>query len=448
MRVEKILVAPWGNPWKSSGGYRWSIVRYYFDRGKSMESRSSLPLLFDELEPSVALVIVLDTVAEGRVESYSELLNSVSQRYFDFLKELGLEESKIKLLVAPGVGRFQNGVFEGMMRDFYAFVLYEIARRLPVDQEIGELEIHLDLTHGMNFMPAMTYRAVRELAGILSQSVQVKLFVYNSEPYVRGTKELCIQLVEETSIPPSPCRRSLSHQIRLLEPFDLKSEERRTLYENDLALRTELLKSQQINAFLGSLVNGLPLVLFTFYPEINEIKKALDLAKDVFFWYVHLRFDDEKIMVRRRVGFGDDFCTLVKAYAAAMALRLERKEEVNLSMLHEIRERFFSWHKRLNSAIGTDLHKIKETMEEVIKQGKKDEFREWKPLGELIEEKGGFSKRNFLAHSGLERNVTEVKLIDEALELKEAILLRYKRDRLPDIMDTSSWGLLPAKGNS
>jgi CRISPR-associated protein Csx1 len=95
------------------------------------------------------------------------------------------------------VGVFENWNFIGNMEDFYGYVLYKFVDILSAefDKDLEDLELYLDLTHGINFMPVLTYRAIREISEIITANAT--LHVYNSDPY-RREASLRIHLVESS----------------------------------------------------------------------------------------------------------------------------------------------------------------------------------------------------------------------------------------------------------
>jgi CRISPR-associated protein Csx1 len=158
-----------------------------------MQTKSSLPAILNYANPKTekVFIIVLDTVIKHHVSSYKELKDSVVTYYQEFLRSLNLgSEIPVEVIVAPGVGRFRLdgescAEFLGLLTDYSAYVAYEISRSLL---QIGgdELTVHLDLTHGINFMPSLTYAVICEVLGAIAITKKVRLKVYNSEPYIRA----------------------------------------------------------------------------------------------------------------------------------------------------------------------------------------------------------------------------------------------------------------------
>ncbi len=71
------------------------------------------------------------------------------------------------------------------------------------------VEVHVDLTHDVNYMPTLLYKTVRELLQLLAYTRTVVLHVYNSEPFAGKDTPLNVHLIEKTelrpSVPPEIC---------------------------------------------------------------------------------------------------------------------------------------------------------------------------------------------------------------------------------------------------
>jgi len=442
----RFLIVTWGNPWKYDVklseyiGFNWEIVKYHIkceDGILKCKARSTLPLLYDYFRPNKVFIVVLDTIAEHYEDTYCKLIKLVIEKYREFLKELGLNGSNFQIIVAPGVGVFPNGLFEGAMEDFYAYILYRLVEGIS-NLIADELEICLDLTHGINFMPTLTYRAVKELAGIIALAANVRLRVYNSEPYVRGVNELRVHLIEDSRIRPNPCTEALSHQLRFLKRVELEKEKFGELCRS---LREEFNKNnldrEELNAFLGSIVNGLPLVLYTFSPDRDSIEAYLKYIEKCYKGYISMQpYKGIRPHVKRLVSFSRDFIVMSKILLTSSVLGLKRRYEVPIEELDTVRRKIFSYHDRLNAMISNDLYQIREALRSSDKEPSK-----WIQLKEVLMLKGEYSLRNFLAHSGLEGNVTLVNIAERKLKYNLNGYIEHKGIR-ELILHASSHGLI------
>ena len=421
----KVLVATWGNP------AEWRETNYLLD-SECEKGRTSLRLIKRKVNPDKTILIGLDTLAkEG--STYEEVRSSAKNIYMRHLKELDIPSDDIEIVVAPGVGSFDRWDFIGSMEDFYGYSIYMLVDKvstLKLDAGSENLEFHLDLTHGVNFMPVLAYKAVREVAEITPMNV--RLYVYNSDPYRREATKLKIHLVESSNISWKPSLNILERKPRFLKAID-ESVVNDEFYRREIR-ELENLNVDRLNAFVGSIVNGLPLVFFTFYPDLEMLRKVVERVIMLYFRYTVVWEDgvSGRIEVRRRLSLGKDFPSLVKVTFLARMLEGFRPEcgEIELEKLENLKNRFFSRNEKVNAMISSDLHRIEQVRSKLSDK--------WGKLRDYFEEPGGYDPRNFLAHSGLEKNVTEVRINGDR------ILLRYCTDYLKDIARDSARGLTPA----
>ncbi|MEM2249057.1 MAG: hypothetical protein QXJ46_06075, partial [Candidatus Bathyarchaeia archaeon] len=87
-----------------------------------------------------------------------------------------------------------------------------------------------------------------------------------------------------------------------------------------------------------------------------------------------------------------------------------------------------------DSMISRDLYRVKRNVEE-----KREKCKDWVKLRTIYGESKDFTERDFLAHSGLEMNVTEVKYDGQS------IMLRYTEDEMKNVIKGCLHGLLKVK---
>jgi len=351
----------------------------------------------------------------------------------------------VEVIVTPGVGEFKmaNGwikVFRGSLSDYYSYALYKICEILSKHSDC-DLKAFLDLTHGINYMPTLTYRALKESLEIAALGRSIELTVYNSEPYTEGVEELRVHLVEAEKIPPRIIPVGLrADKCRLLNRYEGVSDE----YAVELGKRLDETRLDEdlineLNAFVGSLINGLPLALLTFYPDCNLLEEKLDIALDIWRNEMEIKKDYQRLIVLRKASLNENFVKLLKIWLASKVLNLSRRYEASLRELHEIREKIFSKWEKLDTMISRDLKEVEDSARANF--GMIVDC--WKTLRDLG--KGGeWSERNFLAHSGLERNVTEITVRSSEITkgLREAIKLRYLQDKREKALNASKLGVL------
>jgi CRISPR-associated protein Csx1 len=185
---------------------------------------------------------------------------------------------------------------------------------------------------------------------------------------------------------------------------------------------------------LSSIANGLPLALLTFYPG-RELEEKLEDARDLWRQSVEC-LKDEKIVVRRGMRFTDDFMRCVRLWVAARSFGLERKEEASLEELKELSKLFKSEGMK-EALVSRTLNALKPKIEEVEKK-EKNRRRTYSALGTHGEGKvWRISHQNFLAHAGLEYNVTEVHISGK---------LRYSKKLREKVLNACQEGLFrPSK---
>jgi len=102
-------------------------------------------------------------------------------------------------MIAPGRGKFGDLFFDGEMMDCYRYLLIRLSEYLVKNKDP---DIVLDITHGINFETVFTYRAISNVLSVMGFFGEIKLRVYNSDPFIEGA-QLQINEIENTIVPPS-----------------------------------------------------------------------------------------------------------------------------------------------------------------------------------------------------------------------------------------------------
>ncbi len=451
----KILIAPWGNP------SAWREVIYRFDgdgcRGLlELPSRTSLKLLQKCIKPQKTLVVVSDTLlslsydflpshVDYRTLKYKEIVLDVVKRYVKstaaFRNDFSEFSGEIEIFVAPGVGYFQNGEFEGNVFDFYPVVFKKLTDLFIelLDEKGMEdltLEINFDATHGINFMTVFTYRATKEIAQILSifrgAGIKKVMFkAYNSDPVDPRSvqKKSNINLIEEVEMAGMPPYEKFSSGSNA--PVDFEEVEKKIEFKRNNGSLLEGPFVKEDSAFIGSLFNGLPLGIYSFYPDLDRIKAVLNASLRAYYENVRVSFENGSVRVLKTAKFRRDFKIYVLVYFLARLMKIackniERKEEVSLSELKEIKDKIFGYNQRVKSMIAKELNELEKKVRE--SQNRADVNKGWVAYAALFgyreSSRKEIDKRNFLAHAGLESNAIEIRLVNDE------ILLRYSKDKL------------------
>jgi len=294
-----LLIAPWGSPWRDpcipEGDLRWDEVTYVLGN-EQVKSRTTLPLLLKTFRPEATLILVCDTVAcysdlQGEV-SYPSMVKAVKRKYEGFidtvLKDAGLTEFKdrITISVIPCFGNFINGEFQTQPADTRLWIFYELLKFLleNTDNE-EEVTIALDLTHGINYLPILTYTSLKELLHHLAFGNKIALYVYNSDPFSKGiTNRLHVNLIEENIIPPLTEPQGPNGGVKLsLHPCGdtLNDDQRRKLREIGEKFGKLSKDFSQLRHLYESVHAGMPLAALTFMEGLN-FQKLLDSIREFF----------------------------------------------------------------------------------------------------------------------------------------------------------------------
>ncbi|CAB3288120.1 CRISPR system endoribonuclease Csx1 [Methanocaldococcus lauensis] len=423
--MENILIAPWGN-FKS-----WREVIYSFEDIKK-PSKTSVSVISEKIKPDKTYILVLDTLSNLNSDNYNDIIYEVKNDVENFIKNENLEIKNYKIIVCPGVGSFPNGKFLGNLRDYYSFILYKLAKNIS-----GNVHIHLDLTHGINYMPVLTYKAIRDILEILAIRNDAKLTVYNSDPYGGDLAELKIHIVEDSKI--IPTYQFSGIQQNPLDTTEYTPKERigeikKTINQNNDIKNLKLLK-QNINAFLASIKYALPLVYSTFYVDYKIIEKIAEGIIDLYFKYIQIDTDNK--ILKRYLKLTTDFDSIIKAYKISKECKLEKyiKDELSLKEINELKDKLFC-NNPYSSFIGRELSTIYRIFKEKYNEEEINKIsKSWIPMYKFRkEDKDKFNIRNFLAHGGLEKSVTEIYINldinneNDREKIFNNIKLRYCKD--------------------
>jgi len=436
----RVLVATWGNP------FQWEPTWYRLEcealgiedcQSVKLENVSTLPVLMKALKPEKTIVLVLDTltnitlsndVKPREIGSYKGAVDDVEERVRWFIenrvkpylneKDRALLDG-VEIVVLPGVGEFDNVSVDGNVLDFYSAILKVLAEKLPVEDN----EVILDLTHGINFMPVLTYRALKNLLGILAYLHDVKLYVVNSEPFPQGEREWKEKIKELSVL-----------TIKLVEPLDLRPK----------PLYSSIHDRPEWSAFTSSVTNGFPLAFATFYPRRKDVKEYIHGLYSEFLRAIETEMKVDKagkrkVHIERKKPLTKDFRTAVKLYymlrvfdplfVGEMGLP---KKESTLEELFRITRELFLKMPRIGIMVEDQLCELKNLQEWVIAELRNKKNRVPKSLlgnkgviiGKLYQARNqNFASnnrslnknvkiRNFIAHSGFEFNTVSARLED------------------------------------
>lgn len=328
-KVFKLLIAPVGNP------KLYQKVTYYFEvEGRTIEKESpvTIPVLEEGLKPDRTAILVPDSVGIEGDRWSQELEDRGVEGLYPLLVEEGISLAKGRFEEVEGAGeregrlflplssrgRFRSYAtsrvfhFEGGAQDYYYDFLYKLTHQILPPQELGEfdgLEVYLDITHGVNFMPIFIYRGLLTATSLLAflKPGRVKIKVFNTDPFIRGvTKILKIHQIEERVITPVPLNRRLE-SASLLKPVSIPPAERGSFFK-EVKPRTDFYRYEgELNSFIGSFYYGFPLVTTTFFPPVEEVEGHLRRMYQVYWENVVGKEEGEEVIIEKRVHFTPAF---------------------------------------------------------------------------------------------------------------------------------------------
>ncbi|MEM3916826.1 MAG: CRISPR-associated CARF protein Csx1 [Candidatus Nitrosocaldus sp.] len=417
MKSMKVLISPIGDP----TGY--SQVTYKLSSYEPKVSRMASAVIAENIRPDKIIFVVGDTLASAYKivdKEYENIIQNIRKEVERFLTgELDSDSNnKYEITVAPAVGTFDNNSFTGEMLDYYHLILHHLASLLICDNT--DIDMHIDITHGINYMSILCYRAVLDLLYWLALFYKVDLTVYNSDPVRKNdnpTNIKNINIIEKKRIIGRPLEELLSDNARTIY-LNKDDISRKKQIDERLSLLKKM--KQDINAFVGSIYNGLPLALYTFYNEPSDIKNVIDITLDIFKQNIVV-YVRNGLNVLRTASFTNDFKICIYAYITSRLLKerydIKRigNDGIDMSRIEKIKE-FFNYDERLETRIDKDIHDIK--------KNERNRIDDWTLLRKVVcKPIGEPDDRNFLAHSGFEENIIEI--INRG-----GIKLRYNNDHL------------------
>ncbi|ALV63530.1 CRISPR-associated protein DxTHG [Thermococcus sp. 2319x1] len=448
--MKRVLVATWGNP------FQWGEITYRVDcrelnledcENIEMRNVSTLPVLLKALKPDKTIILALDTLANlthkndvpaKELNSYDEVRKDVEERIRWFIENRvrsyiseddGNLLNDVDVVVLPGLGEFDNVSVRGNLLDFYSMVLGELAERLPN----GDAEVFLDLTHGINFMPVLTYRALTNLLGLLAYLHTARLHVLNSEPYPLGEGKWKERAIE-----------TLVLNIRSVESTELRPK----------PLYSVISDMPEWSAFISSVTNGFPLAFATFYPRMEKVREYVELKLRGFLNGIEVSIEPDKtgknkVHVVRNISLDENFRTAAKLYYLLRVLKSEfgqreypKRKKFTLEELNEITGKLFAKMPRIGIMVEDQIKELQDLVKDQhiydkegprrkrgllsilegkvdkdllpLKQGRAMSLGDVRAAMKLSPRSGEGRNlkpdlRNFIAHSGFEYNLVKVE---------------------------------------
>jgi len=186
------------------------------------------------------------------------------------------------------------------------------------------------------------------------------------------------------------------------------------------------LQPDDLNLFFSSLLHGLLLALISYLPEQTIISNSINNAIELFYGNFKLQWDNNTLSLERTLSLTDHFQAINVAYLILKLLDLsgiKSQKEMSLQCMSDLNKIIYKKFPLIQNIIGNELYAIGKKVENKL-------INDWQPLISLENKiKGSPDFRNFMAHTGLEKNITLVK------NLNGKPFLKYDETCLNNIKD-------------
>lgn len=436
----KILFEVWGN-YKN-----WRKVNYFFNE-KNKESETSLPVLYEDIKPEKVFIILSDTLIDNFVSNskdieYIDFIDKIKEDVLNFVNNGILQ--KENLLVIPGIGSFEKSEFMGNPNNFFYLLYYEVVKKINElleestenNKNLNEIEVFLDITHGINYMTVMTYRALKDIFSIISFFYKVKFTVLNSDPVVgSNVNEVNINQIENINLVPQFNFYKFNN-TRLLRPFE-KIDCSKKIDIGQKINNIEKNNNKIINdcyAFAGSFQNALLPFIYYFYPDIVQLGKMLDNIICFFKEYLAIEnMGSNKISIIQQINIQPLFQSLLQVFLISNLLikkySIGEKAEIELKEFNQLIN-LYNFSPTLKIRLTKELEKIKNI---------KNIENEYKDYGNFAidnyQETNNIDDRNLYAHCGFAYTITQIKKVNEKvfIKVKDSVLKNIKNIILNNI---------------
>ncbi len=335
---------------------------------------------------------------------------------------------KPKLFIVPGIGtfninnkRFIHREVKGGTSNYYNAIYYNTFNTLNnINDSDNEIDIYLDITHGINYMPVLCKDAVSLAANAYAATTgkRVKVITCNSDPLHPPPKEddknIILHLNTISQVEYSGYKSAEELLLRFVTDYLINKNH----YINTLLRLIENIKREDIEKVYKvakAFTAGIVMILTKTKAEIANYKRMFEdklekeplkdgniheNGQDIFFKYEN---SDSRIALLHSITSVLDSVSL---NIDNDAVTLDQLEDVsNKYYKNVIDSVYYIVSKELD-----DLKRYKDLGDTYILYGKlkyKDGFDESKA--------GTTNSRILYAHAGLEENVTWVKKVNDQI---------------------------------
>ena len=400
----------------------------------------------------------------------------VKEYFKEPIKKKSILEKNIFVKILPGVGlyilRDKSYEFTGSPQNTALALELDLFDRLNKTKPDA---IILDISHGINYLPVVTVNAVLRTAKIYSAltSKSIPVAILNSDPVTMVLQEAKIHLVQVHKIKEAPLSTlrelitDIEKNIQDLENIQVYKMIKQTKPpERIINLNKEIkqLYKEYFNKAKGILTEseyGLILYTLTFC-DLSDLEKT-DNTVNTIIGNIHKALckrkvvvNDKSIRIEYKYALQPNEITSIMYLSKLLKKILESKNEIerynslfNIDSLKkyakeiglsgmgniifeneisDIKRRVSGVMKKLNISLPSsvpykiiyDLFDLLENYQTIFSKNTIMKIIEHKEINEIITNKEKYkdiisckiNQRNFLAHAGFEKNVTEIAIID------------------------------------
>ena len=426
------IIAAWGNP------KNWEFAEYEW-RSKSIRTRSSTSALFSGLEDNAQVLIIcglsLMTELSGLPEevagkTYKSISSDISSNIKgwvtwgrDNMEKDDLSErmfDSARIAVAPNKGTFAKDGAALLTLDiatdiFGSYVFFQIVKFLEENDNPsqGDVDVYLDLTHGINYMSTITYD-MSILASAFYSSLtgkKVHVEVLNSDPFqhaVKGQESAPKLNINHIGSLDFDRKLGIDHIIFTINTNlqKFKASEK-NLGDDELLKLIIALKYSTENGFI-TLLDAMTDKIETLYQQLkNDMVEKLD--NTIGGWVLALENNRLSISPQVKLTTGIEW---LAAYSLVRFISEVIRPSDGWRTFSEVRSitdgyiRNAATKAIIRSEISNISGKLSEKYRELDFPIKASEV--------LGKKEGDIEVRNLTAHGGLERNITMLRVKNTA----------------------------------
>lgn len=365
----------------------------------------------------------LDEDFKSKIKEVFENKESYFQVPFEFFKSHPHTKYADDFLLIHSLGEYEGEVFDGKFDDIVLEILIDLVERHFTKPMT---ELYVDISSGHNIYISAMLESIRHFSIFHKLSSwdlnNLSIKIAFSDPIIGSSKQT-FDIHKDYEL---KYKSFFSSPITKedLENFNLS---RKIAGDNREFKRKIQSMLEKFSLLYSAVKNNTPLVAYSYEFHSEEEIKAFIIEiikhlKDKLFkdWKKSPALEkNEYLKVLLTLSFYTGIVRVMAKY------HISKKAEVSIE---ELKENF----EKIYRCFGLDLNReiLGHEISCLLKKDRIDGLNlldrvsnNWQSLSEFIAGEGDFQKRNFIAHAGFERTVTEVRKHNNSL------YLRYKEDR-------------------